>query len=214
MENEKWKRTGGVNHYSLLIMHYTLDTIPDRLSRFFHLIGVVSTFYHANPDNRTKSMDITRDDVKALFRSLNAHEVDYLLVGGMATAVHGYVRATEDLDLWIRIGADNKSRLIIALAENEVVGAAYLQDVPLIFGWSSVSVGKRGFTLDMGHALKAFADTEFDTCYEKAFYATFDDVPFKVINIRDLIKEKQATGRLKDLADVEELIKIRDRNAA
>lgn len=155
-------------------------------------------------------MAISQDDVQTLFRSLNKHNVQYLLVGGMANIVHGYIRATEDLDLWIKLGDSNKANLIQALLENEVAGAEHLANVPLLFGWTTVAVGKRGFTLDMGHALKAFADIEFDACYARAHPATFDDVPFNVIHLQDLITEKRAVGRPKDLGDVDELTKLTD----
>jgi len=180
-----------------------------QLTRFVGLMDVVSTFYRANPNNPPKPMDISRDDVTDLFRSLNHYGVQYMLVGGMATALHGYVRATEDLDLWIRVGDENKTALILALQDNNVAGAGHLKDVPLLFGWASVVAGKRGFTLDMGHALKAFADTDFDACFERAIDAAFDGVPFKVIHLTDLLTEKQATGRPKDLIDVDELTKLR-----
>ena len=184
----------------------------DHLTRFVGLMDVVATFYRANSSNSPKRMDISREDVTELFRSLNQHHVQYLLVGGMATALHGYVRSTEDLDLWIRVGEANKMNLIVALLENDVAGAELLKGVPLLFGWSSVVAGKRGFTLDMGHALKAFSDADFDVCYARALDASFDGIPFKVIHLNDLITEKQATGRLKDLSDVEELTKLRNRN--
>ena len=182
----------------------------ERMTSFERLMSVVTTFYRANPKNSPKQMDISRDEVKDLFQSLNSHQVKYMLVGGMALAMHGYVRATQDLDLWVRVDTDNKMKLIAALSENGVAGAEYLKNVPLLFGWSSVTVGKRGFTLDMGHALKAFDAVDFDACYERAVDATFDDVPFKVIHLNDLITEKLANGRLKDLGDVDELIKIKN----
>ncbi|WP_018619029.1 hypothetical protein [Spirosoma luteum] len=63
----------------------------------------------------------------------------------------------------------------------------------------------------MGHALKAFAD--FDDCYNRAPDASFDGIPFKVIHLNDLLIEKQATGRPKDLLDIDELTKLKkDRN--
>ena len=185
----------------------------ERMTSFERLMGVVDTFYRANPKNPPKKMDISRDEVKDLFLSLNNHQVKYMMVGGMAIAMHGYVRATQDLDLWISIDADNKTKLVAALAENGVAGAEYLKDIPLLFGWSSVTAGKRGFTVNMGHALKAFDAVDFDACYERAIDATFDDVPFKVIHLNDLITEKLAAGRPKDLGDVDELAKIMNGNA-
>ncbi|GAA4408133.1 hypothetical protein GCM10023187_29580 [Nibrella viscosa] len=75
----------------------------------------------------------------------------------------------------------------------------------------SVQVGHPGFTLNMGHALKAFRDIDFDACYGRAMDAQLDGVPFRVIHLHDLLQEKPATGRTKDLADAEELKKIADR---
>ncbi|MEZ0486992.1 hypothetical protein [Fibrella aquatica] len=181
------------------------------LDRFVGLMQVANAFYRGNSANPAKTMDISQSDVQSLFRSLNRFGVHYLLVGGMANIVHGYIRATEDLDLWIRADDANKASLVQALVENNVVGAELLMNVPLLFGWSTVTVGKQGFTLDMGHSLKAFADTDFDACYARARDATFDDVPFKVIHLNDLITEKKATGRPKDLGDVDELTKLINR---
>ncbi len=180
----------------------------DRLNQFVRLMEVVSILHQANPANTTRRMAISRDDVQDLFRNLNGHQVRYLLVGGIAGVVHGHVRATQDLDLWIQAGDENMTRLIAALQDTDVAGAEYLRNTPLIFDWTSVIAGNYGLTLDMGHALKAFSKTDFDACYERSLEASFDGVPFRVIQLNDLIQEKQATGRLKDLADVEELRKI------
>ncbi|KAB7732178.1 hypothetical protein F5984_08210 [Rudanella paleaurantiibacter] len=188
----------------------TLDNhnATSNLTQFVGLMEVVNSLYRANPLNPPRPMDISRDDVKGLFESLSRYQVRYLLVGGLAGVVHGHIRATQDLDLWIQTGDDNKDRLIMALRENEVAGAELLKNTPLLFGWTSVVTGKHGLTLDMGHALKAFGELDFDACYERAVNASFDGVPFRVIHLNDLIKEKQTTGRLKDLADVEELKRI------
>jgi predicted nucleotidyltransferase len=182
------------------------------LMQFVRLMEVVNSLYHANSNNPRRQMDISRDDVQTLFNSLNQHYVRYLLVGGLAGVVHGHIRATQDLDLWIEVGEENKARLISALEENEVAGAYLLKDTPLLFGWTSIVTGKNGLTLDMGHSLKAFGELDFDACYKRAVEASFDGVPFWVIHLNDLIKEKQTTGRLKDLADVEELQKLSNRN--
>ncbi|MCY7357396.1 MAG: hypothetical protein LH609_07960 [Rudanella sp.] len=195
----------------LTLNNYSATT---NLLQFVRLMEVVNTLWKANPNNSPKRMDISRDDVQTLFIALNRHNVRYLLVGGLAGVVHGHVRATQDLDLWIQVGDDNKDRLILALQENDVAGAELLKNTPLLFGWTSVVTGENGLTLDMGHALKAFGELDFDACYGRSLLASFDGVPFRVIHLSDLIKEKQATGRLKDLADVEELQKIqKDRNA-
>lgn len=153
-------------------------------------------------------MDISSEDVLQLLKSLNRHQVKYLLVGGMAGVVHGHIRTTLDMDLWIGNTRDNTEAFVHALLENDVVGAELLRTMPLIFGWTSVRFGKSGFELDLGHSLKAFAANNFDECYERALTADFDGVPFQVIHLRDLITEKKATARKKDAADVEELQRI------
>ena len=55
------------------------------------------------------------DDFKELLRLFNASRVDYLVVGGYAVGLHGYPRATIDLDVWIRATAANAERVIEAL---------------------------------------------------------------------------------------------------
>ena len=185
----------------------------DRLNQFVRLMEVAGILYRANPANKPKRVDISRDDAKDLFQNLNHNQGHYLLVCGMASAAHGHLRATQDFDLWIQIGDENKTRLIAALSASNVAGAEYLKDTPLLFdrtrpGWTSVVTGNNRLTLDMGHSLKAFSEIDFDACYARSLEASFDGVPFRVIQMNDLIHEKRATGRLKDLADVEELLKI------
>lgn len=189
------------------------NSAENRLKAFTRLMRTASKLYHANPKNPPKNMNIADDEVQHLLESLNQHNVQFLLVGGMAGVIHGHVRTTQDMDLWLKSDEENKTNLIHALEENDVAGAAHLKDVPLIFGWTSVAVGKYGFTLDMGYNLKAFRDVDFDACHERAIDVTFDGVSFKVIQLNDLITEKLATGRPKDIGDAEDLIKIKDRNA-
>lgn len=181
----------------------------NNLEALIHLNNVADKLYRSNPRNKNKhSMDISSVDVLQLLKSLNLHQVRYLLVGGMAGVVHGHIRTTLDMDLWIGNTRENTEAFVRALLENDVVGAELLRTMPLIFGWTSVRFGKSGFELDLGHSLKAFTESDFDECYERALIADYDGVPFRVIHLRDLITEKKATARKKDLADVEELMRI------
>ena len=56
-------------------------------------------------------------DFKELLLAFNAHNVEYLIVGAHALAAHGHVRATKDLDLWIRPDEKNAQRVLRALSE-------------------------------------------------------------------------------------------------
>ncbi|WP_420149391.1 nucleotidyltransferase [Spirosoma sp.] len=194
-------------------MSATVQNLSENhLKAFTRLMNVASKLYHANPKNPPKNMNIADQDVQRLLESLNRYTVQFLLVGGMAGVVHGHIRTTQDIDLWLKSNEQNKANLILALEENDVAGAAHLKNVPLIFGWTSVAVGKYGFTLDLGYQLKAFRDVDFDACYARALDVMFDGISFKVIQLNDLITEKRATGRPKDQSDVDELLKIQARN--
>jgi predicted nucleotidyltransferase len=153
-------------------------------------------------------MDITSQDVQNLLQSLNQHGVRYLLVGGMAGIFHGHVRTTQDLDLWLPNDEANRERFIESLKAVGVVGAAALRNVPFLFGWTTVSFGKTGFTLDLGHELKAFQSADFDVCYDRALEADIDGTRFRVLHLNDLITEKSTRPRPKDLGDLDELRRI------
>lgn len=181
----------------------------ENLEAFIQLNGVADKLYRSNPKNKNKqAMDISSEDVSQLLKSLNRHEVKYLLVGGMAGVVHGHIRTTLDIDVWIGNTRENTEAFVRALLENHVVGAELLRSMPLIFGWTSVRFGKSGFELDLSYALKAFSESDFEACYERSLVADYEGVPFHVIHLRDLITEKKASARKKDLADVEELQRI------
>lgn len=185
----------------------------DRLRAFRRLMHVASKFYHANPSNPPLSMDLGDEDVQNLLRNFNAHGVRYLLVGGFAVMLHGYTRTTQDLDVWVDSGATNRRSLVAALHQTGVAGAELLRYNPLGFGWTSVRFGKSSFELDLGEDLKAFRALDFATCYERAIRAEFEGVPFRVLHLNDLLREKRSAGRLQDLADAEELEKIAQRRA-
>jgi hypothetical protein len=57
------------------------------------------------------------EDFKEFLRWLNAHGAEYLVVGGYAVGVHGYPRATADLDVWVAARADNADRVVAALVD-------------------------------------------------------------------------------------------------
>ncbi len=73
------------------------------------------------PAERLQALELMRQilygiqlppDFKAFLRLLNAHQVEYLLVGGYAVGYHGYPRATAGLDLWVRISPENAEKLV------------------------------------------------------------------------------------------------------
>ena len=115
-------------------------------------------FNNANPKNPNMSaIDFRDSEVLQFFRSLEQNEVKYLLVGGFAMAFHGYVRATHDLDLWIKDDPENINKLKIVLSENGVVGIEKTKSLQFIAGFTEFKVGNSGFVVDPMTNLKAFS---------------------------------------------------------
>ena len=179
------------------------------LHRLAKVNRFAETVYHSNPNNPKKHfMDITNSEVLTFLKSLHDNQVEYMLVGGVATVFHGHVRTTQDLDLWIKATPENKRKLVKALEQENVPGASHYLNIPMVPGWSSVTIGEHGFEADFMDYMSHFKDEDFDTCYARAKKGEFNGVPITVIHINDLIAEKKATGRHKDLDDVENLEKI------
>jgi hypothetical protein len=121
-------------------------------------------------------------DFKDLLFAFNAHGVEYLVVGAQALAAHGRVRATGDLDVWVRPEAANAKRVIEAL---RVFGAPLRIDV-----------------------LTSIADVAFDEAWADRMTAKFVDLSVPVLSAKHLIKNKRAVGRTQDLADLEWLERL------
>ncbi len=141
------------------------------------------------------------EDFKEFLRSLNAHHVEYLLVGGYAVGLHGYPRATIDLDIWVHASADNARRVLDALR-------AFGFDLPaleprlFIDPDSIVRFGVPPFRIEL---MTSIDGVRYDDCHGRAQVMVLDDVPVPVISLEDLKVNKRAAGRHKDLADLDNL---------
>ena len=141
------------------------------------------------------------DDFKEFLRSLNAHGVDYLVVGGYAVGLHGYPRATIDLDVWIRAAPDNAARVVAAV---RAFGFDVATLAPRLFidPDSIVRFGVPPFRIEIMTSIDGVA---YDACRRQAALFTIDDLTLPVIALDDLKTNKRAAGRHKDLADLDEL---------
>ena len=179
------------------------------LRQFEELTTFAQSVYNANPRNPPlRIMDLHNPEVQQLLQSLHQYQVKYMLVGGVATVFHGYVRTTQDLDLWVKEIPENKQRLIAALESINVPSASNYESVEMVPGWSTITIGQQGFVADFMGYTKAFTKEDFDDCYQRAEQATFADIPITVIHLNDLIAEKKQLGRWKDKDDVEQLERI------
>lgn len=140
-------------------------------------------------------------DFSAFLKSLSDHEVDYLLVGGYAVGYHGYVRATGDLDVWIRPERQNAERLVAALTE---FGFGVSELDPDLF-LSEDRVIRMGVPPMRIEILTSRSGVEFDECYNSRIRERWRDVEVSIISLEKLKVNKRASGRLQDLVDLERL---------
>ena len=138
-------------------------------------------------------------DFKDLLSTFNAHRIEYLVVGAHALAAHGHVRATGDLDVWVRPDLANAKRVLEAL---HAFGAP-LQDL------TEADMTRPGTVFQIGRApiridvLTSIDGVAFDDAWGDRLTATFADLPVPVLSARHLIENKRTVGRAQDLADVE-----------
>lgn len=140
-------------------------------------------------------------DFKEFLQLLTAHNVHYLLVGGYAVGYYGYPRATIDMDIWIAIQPDNASRVVAALqefgfAQADLTEEIFLQENRII------RMGVPPLRLEI---LTTISGVEFEACYENRVIAQVDNVEISLISLEDLKRNKKASGRYKDLNDLEHL---------
>lgn len=141
------------------------------------------------------------DDWKQFPDALAANGVEYMVVGGIAVAVHGHVRYTRGLDVWFRGTEQNAAKLVAALHDFGVA----TKPVPLSEFCKPRAVlvlGKEPNAIELIN----FADgVEFDDCYARRVAVPLAGASVAVIGLDDLRRNKRAVGRLQDLADIEQL---------
>lgn len=145
-------------------------------------------------------MKLLPEDFREFLSFLNETQVEYLVVGGWALGIHGYVRATGDMDIWISSSEENLDRLLAAL---------HLFGVP-----SEISKDffrEKGNVFRMGsppmriEIITEATGVEFSECYSKKTEIVLDQLTIPFIGYDDFVLNKRSSGRLKDLADLESL---------
>jgi predicted nucleotidyltransferase len=166
------------------------------------------SLFNSNPVNETKR-NMSTQDVKVLIGNLEKQNVQYLLIGGFAMAFHGHVRATNDIDLWIKNTPENTAKLRAALIETGIPEARALRDsTQLVGGFTVFNMLETDFKIDLFHNLKSFKDMDFDKCFERAKISDYHGIKIPVLAAEDLFVEKKSIGREKDAADVSFLQKL------
>lgn len=140
-------------------------------------------------------------DFLDFLKCLNEQRVDYLLIGGYAVVYHGYPRYTGDMDIWVARNDENAGRVVKAIEQ-------FGFDVPA--SWRQM-LAEPDSLLRMGvppmriELLTTIDGVDFEACRPNAVAETVAGVVVPVISLEDLKKNKTASGRAKDLADLENL---------
>jgi hypothetical protein len=140
-------------------------------------------------------------DFKEFVQLLNENKVEYLLVGGYAVALHGYPRFTGDLDIWVNPANSNAIKVLNAVQQ---------------FGFSSYNLKADDFSktnnvIQLGYPplridiLTDIDGVSFLECFQNKLEYIEDGITVFFISKNDLLKNKKASKRYKDLEDIEQL---------
>jgi hypothetical protein len=142
----------------------------------------------------------------SLLAAFVAAKVEYAVVGGVAVNAHGYVRATNDLDIFIRPTEENARAAFNALLALGVPLAG-LEPADLLNDQENLRFGPDEDHIDI---LASIGEMSFDQVWRNRIEAEVEGLSIPFISKSDLIENKRQVGRLRDLADVEELELIPD----
>lgn len=141
------------------------------------------------------------EDYKDMLRALSDEKVRFLLVGAYAMAAHGYPRATMDIDIWVMPSPENAYAVLKALqrfgAPLNNVTRADLQKDGIVF---QIGIAPRRIDIITGAT-----GLQFEKVYERSLAVNIEGIEVRIPPIDDLILNKKASGRTKDLADAEAL---------
>jgi predicted nucleotidyltransferase len=141
------------------------------------------------------------DDYKEMLQCLSEENVKFLLVGAYALAVHGFPRATKDIDFFVWATPENAGNLIRALAK---FGAP-------MEGVSESDFSSEGVFFQIGNSprridiITNIDGIKFDQAYTNRKMFQIEGLQIPVISLEDLVTNKRASGRKQDLADIERL---------
>ncbi len=142
-------------------------------------------------------------DFREFIESLNSNKVRYILIGGYALAFHGHPRYTKDLDIWLDMSPENAERAMQALADFGFSGLDLAIEDFLIRGM----VVQLGYPPNRIDLINSPDGVEFQTCFESRIEYDLDGLVLPIIDVENLKKNKKASGRPQDLADLDALLK-------
>ena len=138
-------------------------------------------------------------DFADFLKLLNSHRVRYLLVGGYAVCYHGYYRNTNDIDIWIAVDLRNAANLVRLIRK-------FGFDVPELKKELFLNKGRiirMGIEPNRIELLTEISACDFDACFARRVVGQISGIRVSLISLPDLKINKGASGRNKDLADLD-----------
>ena len=140
-------------------------------------------------------------DFREFIQSLNDNQVRYLVIGGYAVALHGYPRYTKDIDIWIEMTPTNAANMLKAL-EQFGFASLNLQAEDFLTPDQVIQLGYPPSRIDL---ITTPDGVDFATCFADHLEVELDGIKVNFIDLENLKLNKRASGRLQDLADLENL---------
>ncbi|MCH7401146.1 hypothetical protein ACFOUP_01415 [Belliella kenyensis] len=150
--------------------------------------------------------NVFNPDFQEFLLALNKNEVNYVLVGGYSVIYHGFPRTTGDLDLFVEVSKSNYQKLVKAFEQFQMPIFDMTEDSFLY--QSEINVYTFGRPPVCIEILKEITGFTFQEINVNALNTIFEEIPMKVIHLNDLKRNKQMSGRNKDLNDLENLSKL------
>ena len=147
--------------------------------------------------------NIFNDDFRDFIFALNEQEVEYMLVGGYAVILNGYRRSTGDMDIWVNVTAANHKKLLNAymsfgLPTSDISEENFLNNI-------EIEVFTYGVPPVCIEIMKVLKGCEFVKAYQLSNLFDENGLKIRYIHLDTLIQAKKASGRHKDLDDIEKL---------
>ena len=144
---------------------------------------------------------IIHDDLEELFLLLNAHHVDYIVVGGYAVAFHGFIRATKDVDIFFANTPKNIQKLMAVLTDFGISPDTMDQSTFSESG-NIIRIGSSPMLVEFFNTISGVT---FDDAWEKRVAGHYGRAEVSFLSKKHLLAAKLAAGRPQDLIDIKEL---------
>jgi len=145
-------------------------------------------------------------DWREFIELLNSNQVEYLIIGAFAVAYHGYPRYTGDLDFLIRPTNENARRVMKALHEFGF-GSVEIEEADFLAEGQIIQLGVAPQRIDLATSISGVSSEE---AWASRIPDTLDGLSVNFLGRETLIENKRASGRAKDLADLQQLLPEED----